>query len=313
MRAYSNDLRERIAAAVEQGDHSLRQLARLFSVSLSGIVRLLQRQRQTGSVLPKPHAGGTPPKLTTPDEERLLALVREQPDATLAELRERLGVPCCLMTISRALQRHKITRKKKTRHAAERDTPRVQAQRRRFKAKAAAVEPDHLVFVDETGANTAMTRTYGRARRGERLAAVVPGSWKNVTLLTGIRLGGVVAPKAVNGATNQQVFERYVTEVLVPELSPGDVVIWDNLKPHQNPVAIAAVKLVGACVMPLPVYSPDLNPIEEMFSKVKGYLRSVAHRTTDTVRVAFYDALALVTPSDIKGWFTDRSAYAMPG
>lgn len=311
MRAYSSDLRERIVAAVGQGDQSLRKLARLFAVSLSCIVRLLQRYRQTGSVQPKPHKGPRP-KLDAQDQARLVDLVRQQPDATLKELRDRLGVPCCLMTIARALQRHGITRKKKTRHAAECDTPRVKAQRRRFRKKAAAVGPDPLVFVDETGANTAMTRAYGRAPRGARLPAAVPGQWKNVTLITGMRLGGVVAPLTVAGATNQQVFERYVTEVLVPELRPGDVVVWDRLKPHRNPVVLEAIEAVGASVMPLPVYSPDLTPIEEMFSKVKSYLRAMATRTTETVSAAMYEALERVTTSDILGWFSDRCAYAMP-
>jgi transposase len=144
------------------------------------------------------------------------------------------------------------------------------------------------------------------------LAAAVPGSWKNVTLITGLRVEGVVAPQAVIGATNQPVFETYVTEVLVPELKAGDVVIWDNLKPHKNPAVIEAVEAVGARVMPLPVYSPDLTPIEEMFSKVKAYLRTVAARTTGAVGTALYEALERVTPSDILGWFSDRCAYAMP-
>jgi len=132
MRPFSNDLRERIVAAVAQGDHSLRELARLFSVNLSSIVRLLQRYRDTGSVQPKAHAGGPAPKLDAKAEARLLGLVRKYPDATLAELRDRLGIPCCLMTIARALQRHHITRKKKTYHAEEQDSPRVQAQRQVF-------------------------------------------------------------------------------------------------------------------------------------------------------------------------------------
>jgi transposase len=310
MRPYSTDLRERIVAAVERGDQSLRTLARLFAVSLSCIVRLLQRQRQTGSVQPKPHAGGPAPKLSAPDQARLLRLVDQQPDATLAELRDRLGIPCSLMTIARALRRLRVTRKKKTRRAAERDTPRVQAQRRTFKRKVAAVDPAHLVFVDETGANTAMTRTYGRAPRGERVPAAVPGQWKNVTLITGMRVEGVVAPMTVAGATNQQVFESYVAEALVPALRPGDVVIWDNLKPHKNPAVIEAIEAAGARVQPLPVYSPDLTPIEELFSKTKEYLRAVAARTTEAVRAAFYEALDRVTPSDILGWFFDRCPYA---
>jgi transposase len=312
MRAYSNDLRERIVAAVERGDQSIRTIARLFSVSLSCVVRLVQHHRRTGSVQPKPHAGVPPRKLDAAADARLLELVREQPDATLAELRDRLGIRCSLMTIARALQRHQITRKKKTLHAQEQQSPRVQAQRRAFKKKLAAVGADHLVFVDESGANTAMTRTYGRAPQGERVQATAPGAWKNVTLIAGLRTSGVVAPIALPGAVDGVVFQTYVQEALVPELQEGDVVVVDNLQPHKNRAAIQAIEAVGARVEPLPVYSPDLTPIEEMFSKTKAYLRKVAARTTDTVITAMGEALELVTPSDILGWFHDRCAYAMP-
>ena len=113
MRPYSIDLRERIVAAIDRGEHSLRQIAQLFSVSLSFLVRLLQRRRATGSLQPKPHGGGPAPKLDTAAVRRLLALVRKQPDATLTELRDRLGIPCHIATIARVLRRHRITRKKK--------------------------------------------------------------------------------------------------------------------------------------------------------------------------------------------------------
>ena len=312
MRAYSNDLRERIVAAVERGEHSLRQLARLFSVSLSCIVRLLQRKRRTGSVQPKPHAGIPPRKLDAATEARLLELVAAQPDATLTELRDRLGVPCSLMTIARALKRHQITRKKKTVYAQEQKSPRVQARRRAFQEKLAAVGADHLVFVDERGANTSMTRTYGRAPQGERVQATVPGAWETVTLIAGMRTSGVVAPMALPGAVDGVVFQTYVQEALVPELHEGDVVVLDNLQPHKNRAVIEAIEAVGARVEPLPVYSPDLTPIEEMFSKTKAYLRDVAARTTDAVITAMGEALELVTPSDILGWFHDRCEYAMP-
>lgn len=312
MRAYSNDLRERIVAAVERGEYSIRQVARLFSVSLSCIVRLLQHQRRTGSVQPKPHAGVPRRKLDAAADARLLELVQAQPDATLAELRDRLGIPCCLMTIARALQRHQITRKKKTLHAQEQKSPRVQAQRKAFKKKLASVDPDHLVFVDESGANTGMTRTHGRAPQGERVQATAPGAWQNVTLIAGMRTSGVVAPMALPGAVDRVVFQTYVEEALVPELHEGDVVVLDNLQPHKNPAVIAAIAAVGARVEPLPVYSPDLTPIEEMFSKTKSYLRTVAARTTDTVITAMGEALDRVTQSDILGWFHDRCAYAMP-
>lgn len=311
MRPISIDLRVRIVAAVEGGEYSLRELAEIFSVDLSTIVRLLQRFRSTGSVQPKAHGGGALPKLDAKAVARLLELVRQQPDATLAELRSRLGVACSIMSISRVLRRHFITRKKKTQHAEERDTPRVQEQRRVFRKKMATVAPEHLVFVDETGATTAMGRTYGRAPAGERVQATAPGVWKNVTLISGLRSSGVVAPMALPGATDGPAFETYVERVLVPELRPDDVVVWDNLSPHKSASAIAAIEAVGARVEPLPVYSPDLSPIEEMFSKIKEGLRSIGARSIDKVIGAMGQVLNKVTQHDAFGWFQDRCAYAM--
>jgi transposase len=311
MRPYSNDLRERIVSAVKRGEHSIREIARLFSVSVSFVVRLLQRQRQTGSIQPKPYPGRQR-KVDAAAEARLRGLVREQPDATLAELRDRLGIDGSLMAIARALQRLGITRKKKTLHAQERDTPRVQAQRRAFQKKLAPIDPEQLVFVDEGGVTTSLTRTYGRAPEGERVSASTPGTWQNVTLITGMRLSGVVAPLALPGAVDRAVFETYVQEVLVPELHPGDVVVMDNLAPHKNPAVVQAIEAVGARVEPLPVYSPDLTPIEELLSKAKNYLRTIAARTVATVMEAMGDALRGVTQSDILGWFHDRCSYAMP-
>jgi transposase len=309
MRPYSTDLRERILAAVERGEHSIRQIVHLFAVSLSFVVRLLQRHRRTGSLQPRPHAGGPTPKFDAATVARLLQLVREQPDATLAELRERLGVPCHLSTIARVLTKHRITRKKKTHHAQERDTPRVQAQRRAFDQRMANVDPAHLVFVDETGATTALDRPYARAPAGTRVEATTPGGWQNVTLIVGLRPTEVVAPIAFPGATDREAFASYVSQALVPQLQEGDVVVWDNLQPHKNPQVVEAIQAVGARVEPLPPWSPDKTPIEELFSKVKSYLRTVAARTVDTVVGAMGQALDLVTPKDIEGWFQDRAAY----
>ena len=311
MRSFSIDLRERIVWAVEAGEHSLGELSEIFAVSVSTIGRLLRHYRSTGSVQPKSHGGGVPPKLNDESVARLLELVSQQPDATLAELRDLLGIDCCVMTICRALKDHQITRKKKTNFADERDTPRVQEQREAFCEKMAAVPVNHLVFVDESGATTAMSRTYGRAPAGERVRATIPGAWKNVTLISGLRCAGVVAPMALPGATDQTVFETYVQQALVPELHAGDVVVWDNLSSHKSAKAVAAIEAVGARVEPLPVYSPDLSPIEEMFSKVKGGLRSAAARTVDTVIGAMGTVLNHVTQHDALGWFRDRCSYAM--
>lgn len=311
MRPLSNDLRERLVAAVDRGEHSLRQLARLFSVSLSFLVRLLQRRRATGSVRPKPPGGGPTPKLDDAAVGRLLGLVAAQPDATLAELRDRLGVPCHLATIARALRRHRISRKKKALHAQERDRPDVQERRAAFTEELAAVGPEHLVFVDEFGVTTAMTRRYGRSPEGTRCVAAAPGAWHNVTLIVGLRPTEVVAPLAFEGATDGAAFGTYVQQVLVPELQPGDVVVWDNLQPHKNARVVAAIEAAGARVEPLPAYSPDLTPVEELGAKVKEFLRSAGARTVQTIMDALGKAFEQITPKDIDGWFHDRCAYAM--
>src|SRR5258707_9335006 len=291
MTPYSQDLRQRVLDTVRRGEGSLRQIARRFLVSVSFVTRLLRTHRDTGSLEPKPHGGGNPALLTPEDLERLGELIRQQPDATLEECRQRLGVSCSTMTISRALGRLGLPRKKKVPRAQEQDRPDVQEQRREFCERLADVDPERLVFVDECGANTAMTRTYGRAPVGQRVEATIPGRWESITLTSGMRLSGVTATLAFPGATDTDIFETYVEEVLVPELKPGDVVIWDNLKPHESEEAIEAVEAAGARVVPLPPWSPDLTPIEEMFSKVKGSLRAAAARTKETNNEAFGSAL----------------------
>ncbi len=159
MQAYSQDLRQRILDTVQRGDGSLRQIARRFLVSVSFVTRLLRLHRSSGSLQPRPHGGGNPAVLWSQELEQLRELVRQQPDATLEELRQRLGASCSLMAISRALRKLGLPRKKKIPRAKEQDRPDVQEQRREFCGKLASVDPRRLVYIDESGANTAMTRT----------------------------------------------------------------------------------------------------------------------------------------------------------
>src|SRR5512135_1284420 len=165
MRPYSMDLRERVAAAVKHHEGSIRQIARTFRVSTSFIIRLLQRRRGAGTLAPKPHGGGPPPALGPDDQERPADLIREQPDATLEQLRQRGGFACSLKTLWLALRHRRLTRKKKSRHARERDRPEVQKERRSFRREVRQIEPKHLIFVDETGVTTAMTSAYAWAPR----------------------------------------------------------------------------------------------------------------------------------------------------
>jgi transposase len=311
MRPYSDDLRVRIIAAIERGEESWRQIAQRFVVSLSCVIRLVQRYRDTGAVQPKPHGGGQRPALSPDQLDQLRELVRTRPDATLEELRTSLGVSCSTMAIVRALKKLGLPRKKKVLHAAERDTPKNKRKRTLFRKKMKDHAPESLVFVDETSANTAMTRTYGRAPVGERVEGTVPGHWETLTLICGLRLSGVTAPLVIHGAVDAAVFETYTQDVLAPQLHPGDVVVWDNVPPHKARAAVKAVQRAGATLVPWPPMSPDLDPIEEMYSKVKGALRSAGARTTEAVIEAIGSALKKVSTQDILGWFMSRASYAM--
>ena len=303
MQPLSNDLRQRILNAVDNREGSRRKLAARFKVNTSTITRLLRLRRQTGSFGPRPHGGGTAPTLDQDGLERLRGLVKETPDATLDALKQSLGIGGTIMIVWRGLRKLGITLKKKSPHASERDTPEVQKKRRSFRRKIKPIEPGRLVFVDETGVTTAMTPTYGRAPRGERVEASAPASWESVTVIAALGLDGVRAPLAFPGAVNAPTFQTYVEQVLVPALRPGDVVVFDNLKSHLSPTVFEAIEDAGASVLPLPPYSPDYTPIEEMFSKFKQFLRRVGARAKEHLYEAIGEGLREVTDQDILGWF----------
>lgn len=313
MGPYSIDLRERVVAAVDNREGSLREIARKFRVSLTFISRLLRRRRETGTLKPKPHGGCPPPVLKAEDLQRLSELIREDHDATLEQLRQRGGFQCSLTTIWRAIRRQNLTHKKKSMHASERDRPEVQKKRRAFCRKVKRIDLGRLVFVDETGVTTAMTPKYAWAPRGERAYDSAPFYRKSVTVVAAIGLDGVRAPLVFSGSTDAVTFESYIEKVLVPELHKKDVVVFDNLTAHLGAAVPKAIESVGARVLRLPPYSPDYNPIESMFSKVKGFLRQAAARVKDDLYDAIGDALRAVTNQDIIGWYQEAGLYAMRG
>jgi transposase len=303
MQPLSNDLRRRILDAVDNREGSRRGLAVRFKVNTSTITKLLRLRRETGSIEPRPHAGGVAASLDGDALQRLRKLVETTPDATLESLRQQMGIAGSRMIICRALQKLGLPLKKKSPHAAERDTPEVRRKRREFRREVEPIEPGRLVFVDETGVTTAMTPAYGRAPRGERVEASAPASWESVTVIAAMGLDGVRAPLALPGSVNAATFEAYVEQVLVPALRPGDVVVFDNLSSHLGPAVFEAIERAGARVLPLPPYSPDYTPIEEMFSKFKGFLRRVGARAKEHLYDAIAEGLREVTDEDILGWF----------
>ena len=167
-----------------------------------------------------------------------------------------------------------------------------------------ALDPARLAFVDETWASTKMGRTHGRCPRGERLVMATPhGHWKTATLVAALTLGGLVAPVVVDGAVTGDLFAAYVEQQLVPCLRPGDVVVMDNLACHKRPRVRAAIEAAGAELRLLPPYSPDLNPIEKAFSKLKALLRKAAKRTVASLWTYLGTALDEFTPTDCRNYF----------
>jgi len=165
-------------------------------------------------------------------------------------------------------------------------------------------DSQRLIFIDETWAKTNMTRLYGRAPVGQRLVAKVPhGHWKTTTLIAALGLEGIHCSTVVDGAVNADIFEAFVEHVLVPELAEGDVVIMDNLSSHKRARTRQLIEDAGAQLLFLPPYSPDFNPIEMVFSKIKNLLRSLACRTRQALWEAMQSVLDQVTPNDAQNCF----------
>ncbi|WP_048836435.1 IS630 family transposase, partial [Acetobacter orleanensis] len=162
-----------------------------------------------------------------------------------------------------------------------------------------------LVFIDETWASTNMTRRYGRCRRGQRLRSAVPhGHWQTTTFVAGLRLSGIVAPMVLDGPFNGRSLQTYVDRVLIPDLRPYDIVIMENLSSHKGPGVQAAIEAAGATVRYLPPYSPDFNPIEKAFSKLKAHLRKAAERTRDALWDRIGTLINQVSPEECANFFT---------
>lgn len=193
---------------------------------------------------------------------------------------------------------------KKSLHADERDTPRVQQAREEFGEEVSLIDPRRLKFVDESGANLAMTRMFGRAPRGERVVGSAPHNYgPNVTMVGAMGTEGISAAMSFEGAMNGAIFRIFVEQVMAPTLKAGDVVVMDNLSAHKVSGIREAIEKTGARLLYLPPYSPDFSPIEQCWSKVKTWLRKAKARTVEALDQAIVDALAQVTISDAQGWF----------
>jgi transposase len=186
----------------------------------------------------------------------------------------------------------------------------VARRRTRWKKHQGRLDPHRLVFIDETWAKTNMTRLHGRCARGRRLVAKVPHRrWRTLTFLAALRCDRIDAPCVIDGPINGLSFLAYVEQVLVPTLSPGDIVIMDNLGSHKRQAIRRAIRAAGAKLFFLPPYSPDLNPIEQVFAKLKTLLRKAGERTVEATWKRIGQLLELFAPEECANYLIN-SGYA---
>ena len=228
---------------------------------------------------------------------------------TLVELRAALlaahDMRCSTSGIDGLLRRHGYIYKKDL-IAGERSKPEVRKARhdRSRRQKAMRRQPRQLIFLDETGTDTGMTREYGRSLRGERLKGSAPfRRWGNRTLIAGLSCDGIVAPRVISGAMDRDTFDSCIEKVPIPELDPGSVVILDNLATHNSDTATRMLEAHGCCFLFLPACSPDLNPIEMAFPKLKAHLRRIGARTFDQLIEAIGEICDLFTPDECRNFF----------
>lgn len=305
-KALSMDLRVRVLLAVSQG-LSHRAAAERFKVSAASISRWRKREREQGNARPGALGGDRRSARIDAHMNAILEALGPDKDATIEEVRHSLaeqGLFFGFGTIQRFFVRHNITRKKKSAHATEQDRPDTLKRRQEWFDGQLDLDPARLVFIDETWASTNMARRHGRCMRGERLRISVPhGHWKTTTFIGALTLRGFIAPFVVDRSINRIAFETYVEKVLLPELNAGDIVVMDNLSSHKGPRVREMIESVGARLEYLPPYSPDFNPIENAFSKLKAPLRKAAERSIDGLWTAVGSLLKLFTPNECQNYF----------
>ena len=199
---------------------------------------------------------------------------------------------------------------KKTVHAAEQERPDVAEARAVWKAGQGELDPARLVFIDETGTFTNMARLRGRGKRGQRVIGRVPwGHWKTLTFIAGLRQGEITAPFVIDQAMNGAIFVEYVRQCLVPTLRDGDIVVMDNLPAHKGDEVAELIAAAGAQLRFLPPYSPDFNPIEQAFAKLKAHLRKAQERTIDDLWRRIGSLLDLFKPAECAAYLAN-AGYA---
>ena len=306
---YSLDLRTRVVAAIE-GGMSRNQAAKRFGVAISTAIGWMRRVEETGSVA-SGQMGGHKPRAISGEHAAWLAQRIREADFTLrglvVELGER-GLRVDYRSVWEFVHAEKLSFKKSV-VAGERSRPDIARRRAQWTKYQGRIDPERLVFLDETWTRTDMAALRGWAPRGQRLAAKVPhGRWKTMTFLAALRHDRIEAPWFIEGPIDGESFRTYIERVLRPTLRHGDIVVMDNLGSHKGKIVRQLIRSAGAKLLFLPKYSPDLNPIEQVFAKIKHLLRKTAARTAEAVCAAIGQALKAFTPEEC-GNYLANSGY----
>ncbi|MGH9141831.1 MAG: IS630 family transposase [Vicinamibacterales bacterium] len=308
---YSADLRTRVAAAIAEGE-TCRSIAERFSIAPSTVVKWSKRVRETGSPAPAKFGGHKTCSLA-PHRAFVLAQIEKVPHLTLHRLKDLLaecGVVVSHDTVWRFLRREGRSFKKKTLFATEQLRPDVVRRRERWRRVSPRLDPARLVFIDETWIKTNMAPIRGWSPKGERLLGFAPdGRWHTLTFLAALRINALTEPCVVEGPINGTIFRAYIEQFLVPTLQPGDIVILDNLGSHRSQAIRSAIRRAGAKLAFLPPYSPDLNPIEQVFAKVKHWMRMAQARSIEVINDRIASLVARFSQSECASYLRN-AGYA---
>jgi transposase len=312
MRPYSHDLRIRIYNY--SLTHSIPETARIFSVSPNTVYLLKQLFIETGSLEPR-ECPSEYPHLITPEGERYLqSLLSEEVDLTLEELRNRYagayGVRVSIGTMYNTLEKLNITRKKKTFSDSKKSTLEVEIKKSCYDGQLENIEPEKRFYLDETGSCLNMTPLYGRSQQGERVydnKPTNPGTRINTVAI--LSEEGIKAQYNYVGSLTAELFIIYLNTFVLPVLTNGQTLIMDNHPVHRAKSVQSYLKQNNIKFLYLPPYSPELNPIEEAFSKFKQYIKKQKARTVDKLLNVIKDALNTITRSDVIGYFNHAAEF----
>lgn len=307
---YSIDLREKVINAYHHGKEPIKRkqntisgVAERFQVSVKFVKNLLKLYRETGSVTPKPHGGGQPPKISTNGLKFLSETVKKQSDLTIDEYTQiynnHFQPPVSASTIGRALLKLKLTRKKKTLSDPRKYQVSNQLKTKLYQLALHQLEPKQLIYLDETGMTINMIRDNARSPRGQRAYATKSlNRGTRVSTIGALSYNGLVAELCFEGTLNIHLFNYFIETILLPKLQPSNVIILDNASAHDPDELREILTPKGVQVLFLPSYSPELNPIEMIWAQMKNFLKKNTAKTQESLYQMISQAILNITPSN---------------